>query len=473
MSKAKRLVKNSLWVMAGNLGSKVIGLIMLPLYTRWLSAADYGLSDMIVVYSTFGLSIVSCCIDQSLFIFPKDQERDLQKKYFSSGLSTASLNALVFAILCTIITYISELYNIHNAFCDNVWLIYLMVISQMYQNILQQFSRSLDNMLAYSIAGIVLTAATAGFAFIFIPSMGVKGYVLSLIIAHLCAGSFSLISGRLWRYISINSIEFSKAKSLLGYSIPLIPNGIMWWLVDAMNRPVMERYLGLHDIGIYAVANRFPGIVSMVYGVFAIAWQISVLEEYGKEGYKTFYNKVFKLVVLLMILTISLISLFSKSIIHILTTSDYYDAWKLIPLLAFGVMLSNVGAFVGTNFSAVRKSSYFFKSSVGAALTSVICNLVFIPLFGIYGACFSVLCSFLVMMATRIKYSWQYVQITNPLLYILYGILSLISIIVIICDFSLFASICTVIVFLIFLIYMERDSLIEVYKLINHKFKKQ
>ena len=71
MNKYTRLGKNTALVFLGNAGSKFIGLLMLPFYTRWLSIDDYGLTDIITVYVTFLIGIVTCCIGESLFIFPK------------------------------------------------------------------------------------------------------------------------------------------------------------------------------------------------------------------------------------------------------------------------------------------------------------------------------------------------------------------------------------------------------------------
>lgn len=77
MDKYSRLGKNTLLVFLGNAGSKLIGLIMLPLYTRWLSVDDYGLTDILNVYVSLLLGVVTCCIAESLFIFPKgvDEEK--------------------------------------------------------------------------------------------------------------------------------------------------------------------------------------------------------------------------------------------------------------------------------------------------------------------------------------------------------------------------------------------------------------
>ena len=58
MGKYSRLGKNILLVFIGNVGSKLIGLLMLPFYTRWLSVEDYGVTDVISVYVSFFLGIV-------------------------------------------------------------------------------------------------------------------------------------------------------------------------------------------------------------------------------------------------------------------------------------------------------------------------------------------------------------------------------------------------------------------------------
>jgi hypothetical protein len=66
-------------VLVGNAGAKLIGLFMLPFYTSWLSVEEYGTTDIINIYVTFIMQFVSCCIGESIFIFPKGQKHQIQK----------------------------------------------------------------------------------------------------------------------------------------------------------------------------------------------------------------------------------------------------------------------------------------------------------------------------------------------------------------------------------------------------------
>ena len=333
-NRTNRLKKNTFLVFLGNAGSKLIGFFMLPLYTRWMSVEEYGLADIITVYVTFLLGLVTCCISEAVFIFPKGQSKEIQKTYYSSALIFMLTMFGITASLFILFGIGAKQFEIKNSFTENLWLIYFMLLSNALMQFSQQFTRSIDKMTVYSITGIISTASTALFSFLLIPSYNVVGYVWSLILAHLTACLYSFLFSRSYQYIELSSLSYKALQLLLRYSIPLIPNSIMWWIVHAINRPIMEANLGLHEIGIYAVANKFPSIISMLFSIFVTSWQISVLEEFGKKDYGQFYNKVLRLLFVVLIILLVSLTLTSRLLISLLADEKYYEAWKFIPLLA-------------------------------------------------------------------------------------------------------------------------------------------
>jgi O-antigen/teichoic acid export membrane protein len=76
-----------------------------------------------------------------------------------------------------------------------------------------------------------------------------------------------------------------------------------------------------------------------------------------------------------------------------------------------GAVLSAISGMSGVVYSAVKQSKYYFFSSVFGAVTSIVCNILFIPLWGILGASLSVVCSFCVMAISRVCYAWKYVML--------------------------------------------------------------
>ena len=303
-----------------------------------------------------------------------------------------------------------------------------MIVCMLIQQTVQQFIRSLDKMVVYSITGIVVTVCTALFAFVFIPRYGVYGYVTSLNLAYLSGALYSLFASRAHRYFHFKAYSSEKCKEMLSYSIPLIPNGIMWWLVGALNRPIMEANVGLDGIGLFAVANKFPGILTMIFGVFATSWQISILEEYGKDGFEVFYNRVFRFVICFLFILFVIVTMSSELLVMIFTTEEFYESWKYIPILTLGGVLSSMSGMGGTVYSAVKQSKYFFYSSVWGALVAVFANLILIPQVGILGATLSVVLSFMAMAVSRIAYAWKYVKVDDLGKYVVMIMISFISI---------------------------------------------
>ena len=98
MNKSYRnLIRNSLWALAGNTGSKILSFLLLPFYTRWLGTAGYGLSDLITTYSSFLLGVVTLCAADGIFIFTKNRTQTEKSEYFTSTLKFVSV---LFVVSC-------------------------------------------------------------------------------------------------------------------------------------------------------------------------------------------------------------------------------------------------------------------------------------------------------------------------------------------------------------------------------------
>ena len=198
----------------------------------------------------------------------------------------------------------------------------------------------------------------------------------------------------------------------------MMPNGIMWWVSSTMNRPILEHYSGIEAIGIFAVANKFPLLISMLYTVFTYSWQISVLEEFGKPGYREFYNKVFRVQFLVFVLFVLGITFLSRPLIGLMTTADYHEAWQYVPVLSLSVVFSNLAGFAGTNFAATKESRHYFTTSFWGGLLCLALNFLLIPRWGLWGATSAILASYVLTFLLRAKVTWKYSPIARWGLYL-------------------------------------------------------
>lgn len=85
MGRSDKLVKNISFIVIGNIGSKLMGFFMLPFYTNWLSPADYGTTDLLIVYANLLLNVVACDMSDAIYIYPVGATKQKVCNYYSTG----------------------------------------------------------------------------------------------------------------------------------------------------------------------------------------------------------------------------------------------------------------------------------------------------------------------------------------------------------------------------------------------------
>lgn len=422
MGKYGRLCKNSLLIFAGNIGSKLISLLLLPFYTAWLTTADYGRTDMITIYSSVICSVAACCIFDAIFIFPKGQSRRRQAEYFSSAAAFMLASVALCTAATAAIRHFASGSGMAGFFIGNAWLILTMVVATFVQQVVQQFVRALDKITLYSITGIVQTIGTAACSFVLIPRFGVSGYVWSYTAGCAAAIVCSLVFSGAYRYLNVGCVNASALREMLAYSLPLVPNGLMAMLIGAFCRPVLVSYAGWEAAGLFAVAYKIAGTSYMIYFIFHKAWLISAIEEYGSRSYEQFYNRILKLLTVVQTAYTLLLTVAAGRIVALATAPEYHGAAALIPLLSAGFMLCNMSGAVGSNFAVTRQSKYYFYSTLWACAVNIVLNMALIPRFGTGGACWSFVAAQAASLAIHIRYSRKTARITDPAFYVTAGL---------------------------------------------------
>lgn len=408
MNRNRKLLRNTSFIVIGNIGSKLIGFIMLPLYTNWLSPADYGLASLLTVYASLLLNVIACDVSDAIYIFPIGATQDKVKTYYSTGF--------FFQVFCCAaalpLTFVLSQLSIEDVFFRHIWYIYAILVTALFQKYTQDFCRGINKMSVFSFTGIVQTFMMAGLSLALIPQMGVYGFVIATITSNIATAMFTFIYSKSYQYLSLRAFSIASLKEMLHFSLPLIPTAILWWLVSGLNRPILEEYTGLFSIGLLAVAMKLPSIVNLTFGFFQQAWIVTVVEEYKKPQFDVYFNKMFRMIFAVQAMACMVITMAGKPFIHLMTTDDYYSAYLYIPLLTIGAVFSNISAFLGTAFSANRKTGYTFYTAIFGGFTALTANLLLIPHWGLLGACLSIVLAHIASALSRIVFSNKFVHFT-------------------------------------------------------------
>lgn len=468
MGRNSKLLKNTTFVLVGNIGSKLMGFIMLPIYTHWLTPTDYGTTDIIGVYASLLLNVIACDISDAIFIFPVGAEANRIKTYYSSGFYFQ----ILCSIICAAVFWGLSQFPYEHTFFSNIWSIYGILVSNLFQKYTQDFCRGINKMSVFSFTGIIQSLCLALLSFLLIPSRGVYGYVWAIILSNAITGAFTFIYSQSYKYLSIHSFSKQRLLEMLHFSIPLIPTAILWWLVSSLNRPLLEQYVGIFAIGLLAVGNKLPGLMNLMFNLFQQAWIVTVVEEFKKEDFSIYYNKMFRTIFSTQVLICLLIIMLSKTFVLVMTSTQYFDAWIYIPILSISVLFSNISAFTGTIFSAARKSKFTFYSVIIGGFAAVIFNFLLIPKYGIWGACAAICLAHISSMVSRIYFSSLFVKFTNKW-YIAKQLLILALTYVAVLTLNNWVLVPIHVAFLSFFFYLNRQTMSEAKSFILNKISKR
>jgi O-antigen/teichoic acid export membrane protein len=397
MSKQSRLIKNTIILLVGIVGTKLVNFILLPFLTTWFSVEEYGTIDIFLTMVSMIVPFCSLQLEQAVFRFLIDdttiQER---KSTVSSGIfCTLTVLAILNVITGPILLSIGiPLYGLF-LLAVNLQTIYVMV---------QQVVRGKGQNHVYTINSIVFAFATMLFCVIFIRglSFGVKGYVFAYCLANVLAIFFMLAKSNLFEMISLKSFNLEKLMMMLRYSIPMIANNVSWWILNASDKIVLNLFIGTSANGIFAAAGKIPGLITTVYSVFQMAWQESTSRELkANEDLDDFYSEVFRSLFVIMSFGVITIILLSKLLFPVLINIKFEEAFYHIPILLIGLFFLCLAQFYGGIYVGLHNSKELGWTSAVAAGVNIAVDLISVKHIGIYAASISTLVAYLSLFIIR------------------------------------------------------------------------
>ena len=197
---------------------------------------------------------------------------------------------------------------------------------------------------------------------------------------------------------------------MLSYSIPLIFNGLAWWINSSLDRYLLTAFCGVAINGIYAVGAKIPTILATCQNVFAEAWSISAIKEYNENDKDGFFSSVYSFYNSISVIMASVLVLLNVTIAEYLFKNSFFIAWEISSILVVAMVFSGLSGVVGGIFSVVKKTKFYAISTVVAALINTSLNFVLIPLYGAIGAAMATLVSFFSIWLIRLIYSRRFIE---------------------------------------------------------------
>ena len=272
----------------GNLSSKIITLLLLPLFTFYLSQEEYGLFDILNTVVMFFVPIVGLQLFEGVIRFLLDSDKiEKQKKVVTTSAYFLAIN-LVF--LNIFFSAISNYVNI--PYAGWVILYFNFYFINFY---LQRVARGLQFQKPFAVSGILNTVTLALTSLILLVWFDFKteGLLIAYFAGSLVSTVYLTFSTKIFRFIEVVSFKKDLLKQLVVYSIPLLFDAVLWWTMNLSDRLILGFLNGTGDVGIYSVANKFAAMLTFINHIFYLVWQEYAIIRSREEGKEKEFLKIF------------------------------------------------------------------------------------------------------------------------------------------------------------------------------------
>ncbi len=405
MSKYTRLVKDTLIFGIGNFTTKLIYFFLMPIYTLCLSAYEFGIADLLNNSLQLIVPILTLSISDAVFRFSLDRE------VRPSELLNGGLRILSYSYVITFVGI-----GIVIAFkLDFYWCCFgLLYISDSLKSLLAQYTRGLGKVNEYALNGIIAACVLLITSYIFLKylSLGINGYLLAYIVSNIAACAYLLFRVGIIKYINFHDVNNLLIKSMIAFSLPLIPNMLSWWFTNISSRYIIALFSGISLSGLFAAASKIPALINVLSSIFQLSWQFASVKEYQESQNSEFYSIIFKYYNIAIIISGAIIIAFLPQISVFILKNDFYQAWVYSPLLMFSSILGCLSIFFGTFYTVVKDNKKaMITTLIGATINISICFIT-IPLIGVTGALIANVASYAVIVYLRVKDCKKYISLS-------------------------------------------------------------
>lgn len=392
MGKYRNLAINVVLFAANAMATRLISFVLVPLYTYFMSAGEYGLTDMSLTVISLLTPLVTLDIAESAVRYIVG-DRIRTNEYVAVALGITLASVVVVALL----TPFLDLGAFGGLGAYKGWFVLAYATSAL-MGMCGEVARGIGEVklipicaTASSLVTLALAAALIGAA-----GVGVVGYFASVsagpaiaIALYFTVGGIgsAAIQGKR-KIVSLPRVELKELVApMLRYSLPLIPNSLFWWMGSSINRLFITGMLGISASGMFAAASKIPNLINTAYSVFQQAWQLSAFQESTDEGLSRFFSTVFTFIQAAMTVLCALLSFTAPWLAAVLLQGEMYGAWPMIGILLLSNLFNVFATFYGTVYSTTMHTTFIMKTTVFGALSCVILTPSLIPFIGTYGAC--------------------------------------------------------------------------------------
>lgn len=381
----------------GSIAMKAIGFLMLPFYTHYLSVRDYGLLEIL----DLSMSLLGMVLHMG--IAPALLRSYAAAKTLSEKRTTVS-TAFLFVLGTGLFILAGGLFVVKPL---SAWLLGPSVTSSYlllsFVSFILTYIGAMPRayLRAKEASGTFTLIETGGLCgmlvlnvyFIAVLKLGPVGILLSaLVVNALCTIALSI-----WTAATVG-LSFSQQhlRHMVAFGLPLIFSNVALFALNFSDRFFLQRLFSLDVVGIYAVGYKLAFMMNyLLVQPFFTMWQARMYEIYKLPEHPRVFGQIFVLYSLCLTYAALALALFSRDIISVMADRKFAGSADIVPIVSLAYVWYGLGYYLQLGMFLTNKTKAIGGVSAVAAVLNLGLNYVLIGRYGMIGAAWATLLSFL------------------------------------------------------------------------------
>ena len=409
LGEMKLILRHSLTYSVANMLNRMVAFVMIPIYTRFLSPADYGILELISISLGLLSIVVASGITEAVsrFYFDFEDQKD-RNRVFSVGLiSFAVLGVAIFVLLAPFSGWISELIldssEQGSFFLIAIGYMGMGLVLQLIFAYLRVVHRSITLTLT-NLAGLVV-GVSLNILFVVVLEIGVEGILLATLISQ--ALQVMVLVPMTVRAVGLQ-FDFPLFRDMFRFGFPLIFSQISHQLVTASDRFFIRSFAGLADTGLYSLGYKLGALViTFVATPFDMIWAPRRFEHFGEEEAEKNFARIFTLFIFVITLVGLFISILAKDLLVLAVEESFWDAHKVIPIITLTYVLYSFYYHFNVAILMKKKTRLYAGINIATGLLNLVLNYFLIKEYSIWGAAVATLICYIFKPALTYYYANQ------------------------------------------------------------------
>ena len=386
-------VKASAALFVASLVTKGIAYLTTPIFTRLLTADQYGQFNVFMTWqNVLGILAMFCLMNgvfnNGMVDYPKERDN-----YSLSMLGMSNLITVIFgAIFLIVYPFIKHLIGLPDSFIILMFALFIFQPAYNFWAARQRYELKWKALMVWSIVLAILSPLIAILCIRFLPVDRLNSRVFGAQVPMI------VIYAGFYVYLWINNkgkIDTRFWKGAFLFNLPLIPHYLSNMLMTSCDTLMIARLVNYSSTAYYGVAFSISSILVVLWESVN-ASLIPYTYEKCKVNDFSSISRVTMPLLWLFAVACFLLVLMGPEVVRIMATHDYMEAIYVIPPIIAGVFFQVQYYIYGNVVFYYKKPVFVMIGSVSATIINIILNYIFIPRFGYIAAAWTTLFAYII-----------------------------------------------------------------------------